>query len=88
MEMADSVNEALEIMYRQDGHTELKRYGEWQKVGKQVKRGEKALLLWGSPKKPLKQERALEDVGGDDKYKFFPICYVFSNLQVADIETA
>ena len=83
-----SVNEGLKIIYGQQGHNELKRYDEWTAEGKQVRRGEKALLLWGSKRQANKQEVTAEDTTENDKYKFFPICYVFSNLQVTDKETA
>lgn len=76
----DSVNEGLADLYKQDGHTELKKFWDWKKEGKTIKKGEKALLLWGQPRNGQKHEENTE--GEDDEYKFFPICYVFSNLQV------
>lgn len=75
----DSVNEGLADIYKKEGHTELKKFWDWKKNGKTIKKGEKALLLWGQPRNAHKQEPEADE---DDEYKFFPICYVFSNLQV------
>lgn len=76
----DSVNEGLRDIYAQSGHAELHTIHQWNKLGKRVKKGEKALCLWGKPKREQDNE-----AGGNtevDKMDFYPICYVFSNLQV------
>jgi calcineurin-like phosphoesterase family protein len=74
----DSVNEGLAEYYKQTGHVELKKFWDWKKAGKTIKKGEHALLLWGQPRKGKKPEPQEEK----DEYSFFPVCYVFSNLQV------
>lgn len=74
-----SVNEGLKMFYAQSGHNELKTLREWNKHGKRVKKGEKALLLWGSPKK---SERVNEEIEEKDALDFYPICFVFSQKQV------
>ena len=71
----ESVNEGLRQIYAQAGHTQLNRFFEWKNQGKQVRKGEKALLLWATPK-----QKVSTDTG--EEWKFFPVCYVFSNLQV------
>lgn len=76
------VNEALKEFYAERGHTTLNTYRQWAELGYQVKRGEKALLLWGSPRK--KEQAMPEDE--DEAYKFWPLAYVFSNLQVMEVE--
>lgn len=53
-------------------------------LGKVVKKGEKALLLWGEPRNGGKQEK--EEGKDDDEYKFFPLAYVFSQLQVEPLK--
>ena len=75
-----TINEALVALYAQQGHTEIHSFKHWLTLGKVVKRGEKALLLWGEPKKTGKQEK--EEGSDDEEYKFFPLAYVFSQLQV------
>ena len=78
---AETVNEALKLIYAADGHEELKTFKQWLKEGKAVRKGEKALMLWAKPlsEQKDKQETTAEDQDGRD---FFPIAYVFSNLQV------
>ncbi len=80
----DSVNTGLTTYYAELGHTTLKSYKRWKDDGFQVKRGEKALLLWGEPK-PLKQNE--EPKEGEKEETFFPLAFVFSNLQVSPIKS-
>ncbi len=76
-----TVNEGLKEIYADDGHTELKTINQWNKVGKRVVKGEKALLLWGSPRK---FEVANADTQEIDELDFYPICFVFSQKQVTE----
>lgn len=78
-----SVNEGLKEIYADDGHTELKTLRQWNNAGKRVKKGEKALLLWGTPKK---YEVANADTLETDELDFYPICFVFSQKQVTESE--
>ncbi|MDR1981336.1 MAG: hypothetical protein LBQ39_06945 [Tannerellaceae bacterium] len=82
----DSVNEGLKAIYAQQGHTELKTLKQWNREGKRVKRGETALLLWAKPKelKPAIQLQVGTETGEDEETTFFPICFVFSNLQIQE----
>jgi hypothetical protein len=74
-----SINEGLANYYREQGHAELKSYRRWQDEGFQVKKGSKALLLWGEPVR-RKDKEPTEPA--EDDFSFFPVAYVFSNLQV------
>lgn len=77
---AESINEGLAMIYAEEGHRNLKSFKEWLKVGKVVKKGEKALLLWGKPlRKQKEQEQTPEDQEDPD---FYPLAYVFSSKQV------
>lgn len=79
--IADSINEALIEIYKTDGKGEIfKPFNTWLAEGFRVKKGEKALFLWGKKRtgKPQDQE--------EGEYKFFPIAYVFSDLQVEPLE--
>ncbi len=78
----DSINTGLVQYYAEMGHSTIKSYRRWKKEGFQVKKGEKALLLWGEPKK-LKSSKKIDD---KEDFDFFPIAYVFSNLQVMTIK--
>ena len=76
-----TINEGLKEIYKASGHDELKTLRQWNRDGKRIIKGEKALLLWGSPRKiDLKKASKEEEA---DKMDFYPICYVFSNKQVA-----
>ena len=75
-----NVNEGLVDLYSQQGHTTLHSFNQWKKEGYHVKKGEKALLLWGEPRKSINQEKKSEKE--NDEFKFFPLAYVFSQLQV------
>lgn len=82
----ESVNEGLADAYAQEGHTTLKSYRRWKEEGYQVKRGSKALLLWGEKRGKETREPAPEEKPGENEgYEFFPLAYVFSNLQVEKI---
>ncbi len=74
----NSINEGLIKHYSKQGHTTLHSYRKWQELGFQVKKGSKALLLWGEPKAGKKDEETREE----NERSFFPVAYVFSNLQV------
>jgi hypothetical protein len=90
----ETVNEAIiDIFYKPLGHTELKTFDDWLKVGKVVKKGQTALIVWGSPIK-RKQKEGEEvkplspDAQADENEKdYFPVCFLFSQLQVAPVNT-
>jgi hypothetical protein len=84
----DSVNQGLANYYAEQGHTVLKSYKRWTEEGYQVKRGSKALLMWGEPRAYGKQEDKATKEGNEKEETFFPLAYVFSNLQVEQSETA
>lgn len=81
-EAIDSINDGLKMIYANQGHTILKTLRQWNKEGKHVKKGEKALCLWGRPKQHEDEPESPEETEKHDPTDFFPICYVFSNLQV------
>ena len=78
-----TVNSALRAVYAEHGHFEFDTYQGWKQKGKQVKKGEKALLFWGKPRKGEDKEKPLQDGEGFKKYKFFPLAYLFSQKQVS-----
>ncbi|MEQ8548747.1 MAG: hypothetical protein RIC03_12595 [Cyclobacteriaceae bacterium] len=76
----EGVNEGIKAIYADEGHTELNTYKGWKANGYQVAKGSEALLIWGSPRKT---EQGEEDE--DPATKFWPVCYLFSNLQVSEV---
>jgi len=79
--IVSNVNEGIKLIYAKEGHTELKTFNQWLNDGLQVKKGEKAFLLWSKPLYVLKNEPKPEHGA-----PFFPVFYVFSNLQVEPIK--
>jgi len=76
----DTVNEAIiETIYKNDGHTHFNTFFGWKLDGFNVKKGSKAFLVWGKPRKVKKQE---VQEGEKDEFSHFPLAYLFSNLQV------
>lgn len=77
-----SVNDGLKGIYAQSGHMDLKTIQQWNKDGKRVVKGSHALCLWGAPKQINKEQQEETTDGENDPADFYPICFVFSNLQV------
>lgn len=75
----ESVNEGLKQIYEEQGHAVLKSFHQWKKEGKKVRKGEKALLLWGRPQKGKEKEE-----GTESDYTYYPVSYVFSDRQVEE----
>lgn len=76
----------INFIYKKDGHTEFKKFRDWKKSGATIKKGSKAFPIWGQPVGTQKEAAALEkgeeySATMEERSKF-PICYVFSNLQV------
>ena len=79
-----TINDAIvETLYKDETHREFKSYRQWKKEGYQVRKGEKAFLLWARPKqiqKPIENGTTAEEL--EEMIKYFPIAYLFSNAQV------
>lgn len=82
--MEENPNELLRNYYAQAGHTELKSFEEWKKAGFYVKKGEKAILLWGRPrtKRKKKENTNEQNESEETEEEFFPVAYLFSQKQV------
>lgn len=77
----------LNHMYDTNGATEFNTFNQWKQKGATILKGSKAFAIWGQPIKANKQtEQKQEPEKPEDKYKYFPICYLFSNLQVVTTE--
>ena len=83
-----TVNDALiETVYNDEKHHEFKSYEEWKKEGYQVRKGEKAFLLWGKPKEhPSHQSKENDTPGKEEHSTYFPVIRVFSDAQVVQRE--
>jgi hypothetical protein len=87
---ASTVNDGLIELYRKEAdHSEFKTFNEWKKLGKSIMKGSKAFLVWGAPKDVNRldessTEKGTEDPAESDEYKYWPICYLFSDKQVTE----
>lgn len=77
-----TVNEGLIEFYAENGHKNLKTLHQWNENNMSVKKGEKALLLWGTPKKSEKKEEVKTPEQEEKEMEFYPLCFVFSDNQV------
>lgn len=92
-----TINEMLHAYYaKQNNITELNTFDQWKEKGYQVRRGEKAFLFWGKPRRKESQrltedpERTgvkLEDATEEQilitksDTIFYPLCYLFDISQ-------
>ena len=85
-EAYDTINEAIiETVYRKDGNEVFNTLPEWNKQGYRVIKGSRAFVVWGRPKKAQEDEQNQaeeEPEEGEENGKIWPLCYLFSNLQV------
>ncbi len=74
----DTVNEGLLDIYSDGEELEFNTFKQWKGKGFSVKKGEKAFLVWGKPR----QVPVTEPDDEEDEFKFWPLCYLFSEQQV------
>jgi hypothetical protein len=81
-ELADlTINDiVIAHFYTDEENFDFKLLRDWNKEDFQVKKGARAFTVWGKKRRGTK---AAEQEGGEDQeYKFFPLAYLFSNMQV------
>lgn len=78
-----TINEMLLNHYSNGEDWEFNTFRQWEEKGFKVKKGEKAFLAWGRKRKVEQDKNPEED---SKAYKFFPICYLFSEFQVEPIK--
>ena len=80
-EKYSTINEAIiETVYKKDGHTEFRKFGEWKQDGYKILKGSKAFVVWGKPTQGMRINKT-EDA---EVFDMFPLCYLFSNKQVIE----
>ena len=78
----------LRIYQERTGCKVFNTFEQWKKEGYHIKKGSKAFVLWSRKieakkgKEARAQEAQQAEAGEDGKYKFFPLAYLFSELQV------
>ena len=58
----DTVNGLLRFYYACKGYTNLKTFKEWKDAGYTVRKGEKALLIWGMPITSKAEKQRIEEL--------------------------
>lgn len=93
-----TINTAImETLYKDGSHHTFNTFMRWKKLGKSVKKGEKAFLLWSKPIRTGEAKQTEETTQNEEaenvllspeeeaEYKYYGIAYLFSNAQVEDI---
>lgn len=83
------INDIIADWYRQQsGAKEFKTFAQWKADGYNIIKGSKAFILWSKKRKVSKQEEATETntEPTETAYEFFPVAYLFSDLQVEKIQ--
>jgi hypothetical protein len=83
----DSVNEGLKEIYHETNPEiqEFKTFFQWKEEGATVRKGEKAFLIWGQPRKA---SQVPDGATEPEEFKYWPVCYLFANTQVYKPEPA
>lgn len=64
---------------------ELKTFAQWKREGATIKKGSKAFAFWGQPVNAVAKAIA-EEQSEEEKYKYWPICLLFTASQVVTPE--
>lgn len=81
----EKLNEAIiALFYRRDGADTFHTFHQWKKQGMQVKKGSKAVFVWAKPLSAQAADKG-EPFDPESKNDFYPLCFLFSNLQVEAI---
>lgn len=85
IEEVDSVNEGLIMMYDQEQgkECEYNTFHQWKEKGCTILKGVHAYAVWGQPRKATQTPEGEQE---PEEYKYWPLCYLFSDLQVVKPE--
>lgn len=85
----ETLNAALVAYYKQQ-HPEIiefHTFHDWKHQGATIRKGEKAFIIWGQPRKLSSDQEANQTPGQEElEDTFFPICCLFANTQVITAE--
>lgn len=87
-EDCENTNAILKKYYKNKYRVEeFNTFAGWKKEGFKVRKGAKAFLIWSKPKKKEKaqEEQEKKEDPKNEKAKYY-LSYLFSNLQVEEIE--
>jgi len=77
----ETVNEGLIETYKEEhpGADEFNTFNQWKEKGYTIVKGSTAFVVWGQPRKA---QQVPEGADEPEEYKYWPLCYLFSNEQV------
>jgi hypothetical protein len=79
----------LKYFYKVPEGMELGTFHQWKAKGCMIKKGEKALTIWGQPIHSQRLEKAKakgEPAPEEDESEYFPMCFLFRADQVLTAE--
>ncbi len=80
----ENINQAIiKTIYSPNNSQEFKTFNQWKEAGRTVKKGEKAFVVWGKPRKNKEKEELIE---GEEQYKLYPLCFLFSEAQTEEMK--
>lgn len=82
----ETVNEGLREMYEEENPdiSEFNTFKQWKEQGYTIKKGSKAYLFWGQPRTVSQVPEGGEE---PEEFKYWPLCYLFSDEQVTKPKT-
>lgn len=78
---AEGVNDGLTTIYKNNDNNinEFNTFNQWRQKGYTIIKGSKAFLVWGQPRNVTQVPEGSKE---PEEYKFWPVCYLFSDTQV------
>lgn len=82
------INDIIAEWYRQQsGAKVFKTFAQWKTDGYNIIKGSKAFILWSKKKSVTKQNESDNNTEPTETaYEFFPVAYLFSDLQVDKVK--
>ena len=79
---AETVNQALLLIYNNGENHTWNTFQGWKQEGKRVRKGEHGQLVWGKKRKATSED----EEGKEKEFKFFPTSTLFNESQVESKE--
>lgn len=82
------INDIIAEWYRQQSGAKIfKTFAQWKANGYNIIKGSKAFILWSKKKSVTKQSESDNNTEPTETaYEFFPVAYLFSDLQVDKVK--
>lgn len=72
------------VLYNKNDDQIFNTFNQWKKEGATVKKGSKAIFIWGQPTKASKEKENPKkgEKAEIEEFEFFPLCYLISSKDV------